>query len=128
VTDDVDQQQVKLSIDQFYALRAQAMSGRVSRALESGLSPTLPATGRSWPTRPRCGRWKAAWARASASARIRSTAKAPSIPASTLTRLWDAGARRRRRQVTGASMGAGYGREIVLDHGHDVLTFTGISR
>jgi len=35
----VNQQQVKLSIDQFYALRAQALSGRVSRALESGLTP-----------------------------------------------------------------------------------------
>ncbi len=41
VTDDVNPQQVKLSIDQFYALRTQALSGRVSRALESGLSPSF---------------------------------------------------------------------------------------
>ncbi len=41
LTDDVNQQQVKLSIDQFYVLRAQAMSGRVSRALESGLSSSF---------------------------------------------------------------------------------------
>ena len=27
--------------------------------------------------------------------------------------------------VTGASMGAGYGRQVVLDHGHDVLTVYG---
>jgi len=39
LTDDPDQQQVKLSIDQFYTLRSQAMSGRISRALEGGLSP-----------------------------------------------------------------------------------------
>jgi len=32
LADDVDTQQVKLSIDQFYVLRAQAMSGRVARA------------------------------------------------------------------------------------------------
>ena len=37
-TDDVSQQQVKQSIDQFYALRTQALNGRVSRALESGLT------------------------------------------------------------------------------------------
>ena len=41
VTDDVNQQQVKLSIDQFYALRTEALSGQVSRALEGGLSPTF---------------------------------------------------------------------------------------
>jgi murein DD-endopeptidase MepM/ murein hydrolase activator NlpD len=28
-------------------------------------------------------------------------------------------------EVTGSSMGAGYGRQIVLDHGHDVLTVYG---
>src|ERR1700677_3119137 len=39
LSDNVNQQQVKLSIDQFYALRAQALSGRVSRALEGGLTP-----------------------------------------------------------------------------------------
>ncbi len=33
LTDDVNQQNVKMSLDQFYALRTQAMSGRISRAL-----------------------------------------------------------------------------------------------
>ncbi len=28
-------------------------------------------------------------------------------------------------EVTGAEMGAGYGREVVLDHGHDMLTLYG---
>jgi len=41
LTDNPSQQQVKLSIDQFYSLRAQALSGRVSRALEVGLSPSF---------------------------------------------------------------------------------------
>src|ERR1700722_11363594 len=37
VSDDVNPQQVKLSLDQFYALRNEALSGRVSRALAGGL-------------------------------------------------------------------------------------------
>jgi murein DD-endopeptidase MepM/ murein hydrolase activator NlpD len=38
LTDDVNQQDVKVSLDQFYTLRSQALSGRVSRALEGGLT------------------------------------------------------------------------------------------
>src|ERR1039457_6817023 len=62
LTDDVNQQQVKLSVDQFYALRSQALSGRVSRALEGGLSSsfagdwTLLADAPSiWPIEGRVG-------------------------------------------------------------------------
>ena len=40
-TDSPSQQQITGSINQFYALRAEALSGRISRALESGLSPTF---------------------------------------------------------------------------------------
>ena len=40
-TDHPSQQQIKSSIDQFYALRTEALSGRISRALESGLSPSF---------------------------------------------------------------------------------------
>ncbi len=39
MTDDVNPQLVKNSIDQFDALRTEAMSGQVSRALEGGLTP-----------------------------------------------------------------------------------------
>ncbi len=39
VPDDVTAQNLKRSIDQFYALRAQAMNGRGPRALEGGLPP-----------------------------------------------------------------------------------------
>src|SRR5580698_10501176 len=39
--DDVNQQQIAHSIDQFYALRTDALSGRVSRALESGLTSSF---------------------------------------------------------------------------------------
>jgi hypothetical protein len=96
LTDDVDQQQVKLSIDQFYALRAQAMSAAISRALEGGLSPSftgdwteLADAPSLWPLEGRVGS-------SFGERRIRSTAKAPSTPALTLTRPWYAGARRGR--------------------------------
>jgi len=48
LTDDVNQQQVKLSLDQFYNLRSQALSGRVSRALEGGLTSGTSASLSDW--------------------------------------------------------------------------------
>ncbi|MGA2167478.1 MAG: M23 family metallopeptidase [Terracidiphilus sp.] len=126
LTDDVNQQQVKLSIDQFYALRAQALSGRVSRALEGGLSPgssgdwtQLADAPSIWPIE---GRVTSSFGEredpfngegtfhsgvdigASYGAPVRATADG---------------------EVSAASMGAGYGREVVLDHGHDVMTVYG---
>ncbi len=126
VTDDVDQQNVKLSIDQFYALRAQAMSGRVTRALESGLSPSfggdwtqLADAPSIWPVEGRVG--------SSFGEREDPIngegAFHPGIdieaPYGTPVRAAADG------DVTGTTMGAGYGRQIVLDHGHDMLTLYG---
>src|ERR1700733_6251604 len=48
LTDDVNQQQVKLSLDQFYDLRSQALSGRVSRALEGGLTSGMSSSLSDW--------------------------------------------------------------------------------
>jgi len=45
-SDEVTQQQFAKTIDQFYALRSDALSGRVTRALEGGLSPSF--TGGDW--------------------------------------------------------------------------------
>jgi len=109
LTDEVNQQNVKLSIDQFYALRTQAMSGRIGRALEGGLSPSFT------------GDWTV-------------LADAPS--------LWPIEGRvgssfgEREDPFNGegafhsgididAAMANGYGREIVIDHGHDILTVYG---
>jgi murein DD-endopeptidase MepM/ murein hydrolase activator NlpD len=126
LTDEVDQQQVKLSIDQFYALRTQALSGRVSRALEGGLSPacagdwtTLADAPSIWPVEGRVG--------SSFGQRedpFNGEGKFHSgidIEASYGTPVRAAA----DGFVTGANMGAGYGREVVLDHGHDVLTVYG---
>ncbi|MGP8175140.1 MAG: M23 family metallopeptidase [Terracidiphilus sp.] len=126
LTDDVNQQQVKLSIDQFYVLRAQAMSGRVSRALESGLSSSfagdwteLADAPSLWPLEGRVGssfgeRQDPINGEGAFHSGIDIDA-----PYGTPVRAAADG------EVTGASMVAGYGREIVLDHGHDVLTLYG---
>jgi len=126
LTDDVDQQQVKLSIDQFYSLRAQALSGRVSRALEGGLSPNfagdwteLADAPSMWPVEGRLGsgfgeRQDPINGEGAFHAGIDIDA-----PYGTPVRATADG------EVTGESMGSGYGIQIVLDHGHDLLTVYG---
>jgi murein DD-endopeptidase MepM/ murein hydrolase activator NlpD len=126
LTDDVDQQQVKLSVDQFYALRSQAMSGRISRALEGGLTSGFAGDWREladapslWPLEGRVGSGFGARQdpingegafhpgidiEAPIGAPVRATADG---------------------EVTGMNLGAGYGRQIVLNHGHDLLTVYG---
>ncbi len=123
LTDNVNQQTVKMSIDQFYALRAQAMSGRVSRALEGGLTPSFAGDWTQLADAP------ALWpieGRVTSSFGEREDplngegAFHPGIdisaPFGTPVRAAADG------DVTGAQMGSGYGREVVLDHGHDVRT------
>ena len=122
----MDQQQVKLSIDQFYTLRAQALSGRITRALESGLSPSfigdwteLADAPSLWPLEGRVGssfgeRQDPINGEGAFHSGIDIEA-----PYGTPVRAAGDGV------VTGMEMGAGYGRQILLDHGHDVLTVYG---
>jgi len=127
LSDDVSQQQVKLSIDQFYALRAQALSGQVSRALEGGLTPSF--TGGDWTALadapslwPIEGRVTSSFGERQDPINGEGAFHSGidiSAPTGTPVRATADG------EVTGANMGAGYGREIVLDHGHDVLTVYG---
>jgi len=126
LSDEVDPQQVKLSIDQFYALRTQALSGRVSRALEGGLSPSFAGDWTAladapsiWPLEGRVGssfgeRMDPFNGEGAFHSGIDIDA-----PYGTPVRATADG------NVTGAAMGAGYGREVELDHGHDVLTVYG---
>ncbi|MGA3162292.1 MAG: M23 family metallopeptidase [Terracidiphilus sp.] len=126
LSDDVDTQQVKLTIDQFYVLRAQAMSGRISRALEGGLSPSftgdwteLADAPSLWPLEGRVGssfgeRQDPINGEGAFHSGIDIDA-----PIGTPVRAAADG------DVTVAEMTAGYGREIMLDHGHDVLTLYG---
>jgi murein DD-endopeptidase MepM/ murein hydrolase activator NlpD len=125
-TDSVNQQAVKQSIDQFYALRAQALSGRVSRALEGGLTPEFSGDWTQfadapsmWPIEGKVG--------SSFGERedpFNGEGKFHSgidieAPFGTPVRATADG------EVSGASTGAGYGREVVLNHGHDVMTVYG---
>jgi len=126
LTDDVNQQQVKLSLDQFYTLRAQALSGRVSRALEGGLSPSfagdwteLADAPSIWPVEGRIG--SGFGARQDPINGEGAFHPGLDIEAALGTPVRAAG----DGTVTGANMGAGYGLQIVLDHGHDLLTVYG---
>jgi murein DD-endopeptidase MepM/ murein hydrolase activator NlpD len=126
LSDDPDQQQVKLTIDQFYQLRAQAMSGRVSRALEGGLTSSftgdwteLADAPSMWPVEGRVGSSFGERQDPINGEGAFHTGLDIDAPYGTPVRAAADG------DVTGALMGAGYGRQIVLDHGHDVLTVYG---
>jgi murein DD-endopeptidase MepM/ murein hydrolase activator NlpD len=126
LTDDVDPQEVKLSIDQFYALRAQAMSGRVTRALEGGLTPSFDGDWTQLADAPSL--WPIEGPVASSFGERSDPINGEGAfhsgididaPYGTPVRAAGDG------DVTGQSMGSGYGLQIVLDHGHDLLTVYG---
>jgi murein DD-endopeptidase MepM/ murein hydrolase activator NlpD len=126
MTDDVNQQQVKLSIDQFYALRAQALSGQVTRALEGGLTPSFTGDWTQfadapsmWPVEGRVGSSFGEREDPFNGEGKFHTGIDIEAPYGTPVRAPADG------EVSGASMGAGYGREVVLNHGHDLLTVFG---
>jgi murein DD-endopeptidase MepM/ murein hydrolase activator NlpD len=126
MTDEVDSQQVKLSIDQFYALRTQAMSGRVARALESGLSSSfagdwteLADAPSLWPVEGRVGSGFGAREDPINGEGAFHSGIDIEAPYGTPVRAAGDG------EFTGAQLGAGYGRQIVLDHGHGLLTVYG---
>jgi murein DD-endopeptidase MepM/ murein hydrolase activator NlpD len=126
LTDDPDQQQVKLSIDQFYTLRSQAMSGRISRALEGGLSPSfagdwteLADAPSLWPVEGRVGSSFGERQDPINGEGAFHSGLDIEAPNGTPVRAAADG------NVTDASMNAGYGREIIINHGHDVLTVYG---
>jgi murein DD-endopeptidase MepM/ murein hydrolase activator NlpD len=126
LADDVNQQEVKVTIDQFYDLRKQALSGRVSRALESGLSPSfvgdwteLADAPSLWPLE---GRVTSSFGERldpfNGEGAFHSGIDI-CAPYGTPVRAAADG------QVSGAQLGAGYGRNIVIDHGHDMVTVYG---
>jgi murein DD-endopeptidase MepM/ murein hydrolase activator NlpD len=125
-SDDVSQQQVTNSIDTFYALRAEALSGRVAQALENGLTANftgdwteLADAPSMWPVEGRIG--------SSFGERIDPfngegafhTGIDIAAPSGTPVRAAADG------NVIEAAMNAGYGREVMLDHGHEVSTLYG---
>jgi murein DD-endopeptidase MepM/ murein hydrolase activator NlpD len=125
-TDSPSQQQIKSSLDTFYALRAEALSGRVSRALEGGLSAnfvgdwTAIADAPSmWPIEGRIGSSFGQREDPINGEGAFHSGLDIDAPYGTPVRASADG------DVADAGMNAGYGREIVLTHGHDVSTVYG---
>lgn len=125
-TDDVNQQNVKLSIDQFYALRNQAMSGRVTEALENGLSPSFGGDWTQFADAPSL--WPVEGPIASSFGERQDPINGEGAfhsgididaPSGTPVRAAADG------DVIKAGTGSGYGREIEINHGHDVVTLYG---
>ena len=124
--DEVSQQQVTSSIDTFYELRAMALSGKISRALESGLTPSFGGDWTELADAPSL--WPVEGSVASSFGEREDPINGEGAfhsgididaPTGTPVRAAADG------DVAEAAMNAGYGREVVLDHGHDVLTIYG---
>jgi len=124
--DDINQQQIDSSLDQLSALRTIALSGRVSRALESGLDSAftgdwteLADAPSIWPVEGRVASGFGVREDPINGEGSFHTGVDIDAPYGTPVRAAADG------EATGASMGAGYGRQVVLDHGHGVLTVYG---
>lgn len=123
---DETNQQVTNSIDMFYELRAEAMSGQVSRAIESGLTSNFAGDWTELADAP--SMWPVEGRVASSFGEREDPINGEGAfhsgvdidaPYGTPVRAAGDG------DVTGAQMGAGYGREVTLDHGHDMMTLYG---
>lgn len=124
--DDINQQNAKLTIDQFYALRNQAMSGRVTEAIENGLGPGFTGDWTALADAPSL--WPL-MGRVTSSFGERQDpidgegAFHPGIdiaaPDGTPVRATADG------DVVEAHMANGYGREVIIDHGHGLTTLYG---
>ena len=126
LSDEVNPQAVRVSIDTFYSLREQAMSGRVTRALEGGLTPNFAGDWTQLADAP--SMWPIEGRVASSFGEREDPFNGEGAfhsgididaPYGTPVRAAGDG------EVLSASLGSGYGREIVLDHGHDLRTIYG---
>jgi len=126
LTDDVNQQQVKLSLDQFYDLRSQALSGRVSRALEGGLTSGMSSSLSDWTqVADAPSLWPVEGTVTSSFGERQDPFNGEgafhagvdiSAPSGTVVRATGDGL------VDSAGMRNGYGRQVEIDHGHGVRT------
>ena len=118
--DEVSNADVKMTFDQFNALRDQAMSGRVTRALEGGLTPgflgdwTQVADAPSmWPVEGRVGS-------GFGQREDPINGEGAFHPGMDIEAAYGTPVRAAADgNATGENMGSGYGRQVVLDHGHD---------
>ncbi len=126
-TDDLSQQQVANTVDNFYSLRNEALSGRVTRAIEGGLTSSF--TGGDWSELADApSLWPIQGPVASGFGSRQDPINGEGafhagidIDAPYGTPIHAAG----DGDVTGAEMASGYGREVIIDHGHGLLTVYG---
>ena len=125
-TDNPNPQQIARSIDQFYALRTDAMSGLVSRALEGGLTPSFAGDWKIFADAPSL--WPIEGRVASSFGERQDPFNGEGAfhagididaPYGTPVRAAGDG------DVVSAGTESGYGREIMVDHGHGVRTLYG---
>jgi len=129
LTNDVNQQQVKLSLDEFYKLRSQALSGRVSRALENDINgSSMPGLNDWIQLADAPSMWPVEGPVTSSFGERQDPFNGEgafhagvdiSAPNGTPVRATGDG------DVTDLDMGSGYGKQIVVDHGHNVHTVYG---
>jgi murein DD-endopeptidase MepM/ murein hydrolase activator NlpD len=129
LTNDVNQQQVKLSLDQFYTLRSQALSGRFSRALENSVNgSSMPGLSDWTQLADAPSMWPVEGPVTSSFGERQDPFNGEgafhagvdiSAPNGTPVRATGDG------DVTDLDMGSGYGKQIVIDHGHNVHTVYG---
>ena len=122
-TDELSQQQVTNSIDTFYALRAEALSGQVSRALEGGLTASfagdwteLADAPSLWPVEGPIGSGFGVREDPINGEGSFHTGVDIDAPIGTPVRAAADG------NVISAEMNAGYGREVLLDNSHGLVT------
>lgn len=121
---DANPQNEKFSIDQLYALRNEAMSGQVLRALDSGLTPSFSDSGLTaladapslWPIEGRVTSGFGERQDPFNSEGAFHSGIDIAAPYGTAVRATADG------DVATAGWGTGYGREIMIDHGHNIST------
>jgi murein DD-endopeptidase MepM/ murein hydrolase activator NlpD len=125
-TDSPSQQQIAKTLEQFNALRAEALSGRISRALAGGLSSsfigdwtTLADAPSMWPVEGRVGSSFGERSDPINGEGAFHSGLDIDAPYGTPVRAAGDG------NVADTGMNAGYGREIILNHGHAVSTLYG---
>lgn len=129
LTNDVNQQQVKLSLDEFYKLRSQALSGRVARALDNDINgSSMPGLSDWTQLADAPSMWPVEGPITSSFGERQDPFNGEgafhagvdiSAPNGTPVRATGDG------DVTDLDMGSGYGKQIVIDHGHNVHTVYG---
>jgi murein DD-endopeptidase MepM/ murein hydrolase activator NlpD len=126
LSDDVNPQNLKLSLDQFYALRTQAMSGRVTRAIDAGLTSSFTGDWTQLADAPSI--WPLEGTVTSSFGEREDPINGEGAFHSGIDIAAPYGSPVRAAadgDVTGTRMGSGYGREVTIDHGHDVITVYG---